>query len=108
MNAIGLCPRVSALIVVAMLGSAGAGAVNAESPLIRWERIEGIVPSAAGQTLSGIFPVSFPWSTTRGNATLNVDTGNLQFHVEGLSMGSSPTPARSNDEIRLRRENRSW
>ena len=90
MNAIGRSSAVIPLLVAAVLCSAGYS--HAASPVVRWERIEGISPNPAGQVLNGISPVAFPWSTTRGNALFNTNNGSLQFHVEGLSMGASPTP----------------
>lgn len=92
MNARGNKPTVIALTVAAIFGSACTGVAYAEGPIVRWERIEGIDSNASGQFLKGIAPVTFPWSTTRGSAFLNLDSGKLQFQVEGLSMGASPTP----------------
>ena len=85
-------PTVVGLVIAAIFGSASMGVVYAESPMVHWERLEGIDPNVTGQVLNGILPVTFPWSTTSGGALLNVTSGRLQFHVEGLSMGASPTP----------------
>jgi len=90
-RALGGMSVVAVLVMGVILGSAIAGVAHAENPVVRWDRIEGIKPNAAGQVIHGIAPVAFPWSTTRGSASLNLDNGKLQFHVEGLSMGASPT-----------------
>ncbi len=83
--------RLVQFVAVALLGSL-VGLAHAQSPMVRWERIQGIDPSATGRVVQGINPVTAPWSTTRGSALLNTENGRIQFQVEGLSIGSSPTP----------------
>lgn len=82
----------SIVMILIVAASVSSASVYAGSPLVRWERIEGISPNATGQVFNGISPVTFPWSTTRGGALLNLHNGKLNFHLEGLSMGASPTP----------------
>lgn len=86
------------LITASVLSSFLLGLANADSPVVSWERIEGIDPNptvgVGGQTFilpdsSTSSPVGFPWSVTRGHARLIRTTDRLQFDVNGLSMGGS-------------------
>jgi hypothetical protein len=58
----------------------------AADPNIRWADIVGIIQagnlvgSGGGQVTGG----GQPWSTTRGSATVNLNTGDIHFRVEGL------------------------
>src|SRR5437867_4476473 len=61
---------------------------------VRWERIIGIqqafdlVGVGTGQVTGGA-----PWETTEGEARVNLTTGRVRFHVEGLvlAVGSAGT-----------------
>jgi hypothetical protein len=73
------------------------GATAGEAKTIRWRSIIGIVEggNTVGQGNFG-FGVNgvlggAPWSTLRGGANVNLDTGEVQFQVKGLvlAVGSS-------------------
>jgi hypothetical protein len=64
---------------------------GAADPNVRWADVIGIIQagnlvgSGTGQVTGG----GQPWSTTRGAARVNLDTGELQFRVEGLVLAGS-------------------
>lgn len=61
-------------------------AALADDPSVRWADVIGIVQagnlvgSGTGQVTGG----GQPWSTTRGSATVNLQSGQVHFRVEGL------------------------
>jgi hypothetical protein len=77
-----------ALIVAVTLALAAIipAAARAADPNVRWADIVGIIQagnavgSGTGQVLGG----AQPWSTTKGSATVNLNTGDIRFRVEGL------------------------
>ena len=92
-KAVSMRPHGCRLAVTGVVGTFWMGLAVAASPIVSWERIEGIVPHPdappAGGAIAGIQPVAFPWSVTRGYARLNTRTNALTFYVNGLSMGGS-------------------
>lgn len=81
------------LAAAGLLSTLMVGLAFAESPIVSWERVEGIAPHPsslpAGGAIAGIQPVAFPWSVTSGRVRLNTQTNRLAFYVNGLSMGGS-------------------
>ena len=49
---------------------------------IRWETIIGIMQT--GNTVAGVAGGGQPWSTLGGNASVNLETGKIDFEVRGL------------------------
>jgi hypothetical protein len=80
-----IMPAVAALFLVT------SSTVWADGPSIRWERIEGIVPSNFSM-VGGVPGILSPWTTNRGRAHVNLDTGRIKFDVDGLVLGGSPFP----------------
>ena len=64
----------------------GPGASPAQAQIVRWRQVIGIIEKGnpvgvgAGQVTGG----GQPWSTTRGEAQVNLGTGHLTFRVQGL------------------------
>src|SRR5215470_10241893 len=84
--------RASRAITLAAMGilSVALCATAAQAKTIRWRKIIGIVEegNTVGQGNFG-FGVNgvlggAPWSTLGGGARVNLDTGDVQFHVKGL------------------------
>jgi hypothetical protein len=79
--------------MVVALGTLLSSLALATTPVVSWQRIEGIDPHPGAQPFAGaiarIQPVAFPWSVTRGRVRLNTQTNILTFYVSGLSMGGS-------------------
>lgn len=77
---------------------------SAASGTVRWRHIRGL-SSSVGLTTSNTvvlntiglgtgvtYPGQFPWSTTSGDASVNLETGRLDFEVSGLVLGgAAPT-----------------
>ncbi|HSV20544.1 MAG TPA: hypothetical protein VLR71_19185 [Casimicrobiaceae bacterium] len=49
---------------------------------VRWETIIGIMQ--AGNVVAGVAGGGQPWSTLGGNASVNLETGKIDFEVRGL------------------------
>lgn len=60
-------------------------------PVVKWDRIEG--NSQPGAVVAGVNSTGLPWTTTRGHAQLNVQTGKLVFSVKGLVLAGQAGPA---------------
>jgi len=72
--------------VALALAAVAPPAAPAADPNIRWADVIGIVQagnlvgSGTGQVTGG----GQPWSTTKGSATVNLNTGDIHFRVDGL------------------------
>jgi hypothetical protein len=94
MRALVLC------VAIALLGAAGAASAQEEA-VARWTRLEaalgaGVEAQTSFGPLEGtvdrFIAASGRWRTVgKGSATLNLNTGALSFHMEGLS-NASATP----------------
>ncbi len=82
------------VFLVALLVSLGVTTAEAGSGKVKWERIRGvIVPGrAAGgfNVVAGVESLGFSFTTEKGNANLNLRTGQLRFEVEGLVLAGTP------------------
>lgn len=69
-----------------------AGSALADSPIVRWDRIDGvnhgINPVGETLTVGGITSSPRSFSTDGGNVMLNLATGFISIQVEHLSMAS--------------------
>jgi hypothetical protein len=79
-----------------------AGSAWADSPIVRWSRIEGVIGADVAEIRVGPIYASTRWRTTgSGSAMVNLKNGFLSFRVTGASVAKnyanaplgSPTPA---------------
>jgi hypothetical protein len=75
--------RISVLLGVLLIASAtfaqGDGAV------VRWKNVVGVITAPlVNNPVAGISSGLFPWHATRGEALVNLATGDLAFQVKGL------------------------
>ncbi len=89
-----LAISVTAFLVI-WLVALGVTTAQADRPTLRWERIEGVI--VPGSFLGGrnvvagiIDSVAFPWTAARGQAMVNLRTGQVMFDVKGLVLEGSP------------------
>ncbi len=82
-----LAISMSVFLVVLLVGL-GVTTAQARSGNVKWERIVGVTqpPSIVGDVNS----VGFPWTATRGQARVNLRTGQVMFDVNGLVLAGSP------------------
>ena len=81
----------SSTIACALLMLTSLSAQAAEE-LVRWDRIDGIVPNpSGGQVIAGLNPVTFPWTVSQGKVVFNATTGRMFFDLKGLAIGAGPT-----------------
>ena len=70
---------------------------QAENPLVKWERIEGVmVPGSVftqNNVVAGVNSVGVSWSTTMGKAKVNLIDGKVQFWIKGLVLAAQNFPA---------------
>jgi len=88
---------IGSLAAALVIGLFQTSIARADGQEVVWARIAGINPNPiGGQDIGGILnpvhPVGFPWSVTRGRAKLDLETNEVHFRVDGLSMGASPSP----------------
>jgi hypothetical protein len=88
--------KVSAsLLLLPLLLTAAAFATDGDST-VRWKTIVGnINDPGTSNTVAGIHSGGLPWTTIRGRASVNLETGKIAFHVEGLVLNggnASGTP----------------
>ncbi len=83
--------RVSIWSVLMLLGL-GVFIPQAESASVEWKRIDGvIIPGNGGfglNVVGGVSGPGFSWSTTNGQAKLNLQNGRFSFDVQGLVLAS--------------------
>jgi hypothetical protein len=78
--------RVLFVLALTLITGLAPLAALADNPNVRWADIIGIVQagnvvgSGTGQVAGGLQP----WSTSRGSAAVNLQTGDVHFRVEGL------------------------
>jgi hypothetical protein len=80
--------RTSSLVVSALVVLA-AGHARADDQTLKWQTIIGIIQ--AGNVVGGIGGGGQPWSTLGGNATVNLNTGKVNFRVDGLVLAGGNT-----------------
>ena len=78
------------------LALAAASAFGQSTPVVRWQKIVGVVTApgidnpvavttdANGSTTNSIHSGGLPWTTRGGSARVNLSTGEGSFDVEGL------------------------
>ena len=72
--------------VIAMMFLVTATGSWAAGPVVRWDRIEGVLAANLMEIHVGDIPASGRWRTAgEGGAMLNLRTGFLSFRVEGIS-----------------------
>lgn len=78
--------RVRIVAVSLALAAIVPAAALAADPNIRWADIIGIIQAGnpVGSGTGRVTGGGQPWSTTRGEATVNLDNGDIHFRVEGL------------------------
>ena len=86
------------VFLVALLVWLGVTTAQADRPTLRWERIEGvIVPGSAFagpfNVVGGVNSAGFSWTAARGQAMVNLRTGQVMFDVNGLVLAGSPSVA---------------
>ncbi len=68
--------------LVALSALLGPGATGAQAQEVQWQTIIGIIQ--AGNVVRGIPGGGQPWSTTGGEAAVDLGTGDIAFRVTGL------------------------
>jgi hypothetical protein len=70
-----------------------ASAAFADSSVVRWDSIVGVITSpGVDNPVADIHGGATPWTTTRGQATINLNNGGTGFFVQGLVInGGSAT-----------------
>jgi hypothetical protein len=80
----------------AMLLLLATTALFAQQDEVRWKSIVGVITAPGiSNTVAGIMSGALPWTTTRGAARVNLNTGDIAFKVEGLVLNggnASGTP----------------
>jgi hypothetical protein len=83
------------LLLLPLLLTAAAFAANDDST-VRWRTIVGnINDPGVSNPVAGIPSGGLPWTTTQGNARVDLKTGQISFNVEGLVLNggnASGTP----------------
>ena len=60
-------------------------AAFADTPVVRWDSIVGVITSpGVDNPVADIHGGATPWTTTRGQATINLENGGIGFFVQGL------------------------
>jgi hypothetical protein len=89
------------LVAAGLVLTAFSSAVLADGPIVRWDRVEGVIGADYMPVQVGPFPASGRWRTTgSGQVVLNLKTGFLSVKVSGISVANhyangplgSPTP----------------
>ena len=79
--------------IALLLGiSTGLAAVSASAwadDVVRWKTVIGIIQ--AGNVVGNITGGGQPWSTTAGEAKVNLRTGHIEFNVRGLVLAGGNT-----------------
>jgi len=71
-----------------------AGSAWADSPIVRWNRIEGVIGADLTEIRVGPIFASTRWRTTgSGSAMVNLQNGFLSFRVTGASVAKNYTNA---------------
>jgi len=72
--------------VALALAAVAPPAAPAADPNIRWADVIGIVQAGnlVGSGTGRVTGGGQPWSTTKGSATVNLNTGDIHFRVDGL------------------------
>ena len=78
--------RALVLAVALALAAVAPPAAPAADPNIRWADVIGIVQAGnlVGSGTGRVTGGGQPWSTTKGSATVNLNTGDIHFRVDGL------------------------
>jgi hypothetical protein len=73
-----------------------ASSAWAEGPIVRWDRIEGVLPPPGSPMVIGdqankIQSHQTMWTAGKGRAMINLETGFVSFQVEGLVFSDAMT-----------------
>jgi hypothetical protein len=67
-----------------------ASTAFADSSVVRWDSIVGVITSpGVDNPVADIHAGATPWTTTHGQATINLTTGGTGFFVQGLVINGS-------------------
>jgi hypothetical protein len=77
-------------VFAAVLSVLFASTAFADSPVVRWDSIVGVITSpGVDNPVADIHAGATPWTTTHGQATINLNTGATVFFVQGLVINGS-------------------
>lgn len=77
--------KASALLLLLLLILATASFAEDDGTVVRWKTIVGVITAPGiSNPVAGIPSGGLPWRTTGGRARVNLTTGHIAFHVEGL------------------------
>ena len=72
-------------VFAALISLLIAPAAFADTPVVRWDSIVGVITSpGVDNPVADIHGGATPWTTTRGQATINLENGGIGFFVQGL------------------------
>ena len=85
-----------AFVAMILLLLAATAFAQGDDAVVHWQTIVGVITAPGiSNPVAGIASGGLPWTTTGGQATVNLMTGNIEFNVRGLVLNggnSTGTP----------------
>jgi hypothetical protein len=77
--------------MLCLLLGASASFAQANPNLVRWQNIEGVITAqnVDNPVSANIHSGTFAWTVRSGSASVDLATGAVQFHVEGLNINGA-------------------